>query len=136
MKLRIAFACALAVAILPTLATAPYNITPESYLAHIKFLASPDLKGRLTGTPELNKAADYIAAQFSKAKLQPLGGSYFQDFEVTARTALSDGDTITLREGRQSKDLKQGTDFVPLNLSGNGKASGAIVFAGYGISAP
>jgi aminopeptidase YwaD len=137
MKLRSTIWGALAaLAILPALATAPYNITPESYLAHIKYLASPELKGRLTGTPELNKAADYIAAQFSKAGLQPLGGSYFQDFELTARTSLSDGDTLTLRVGAQVKDLKQGTDFVPLNLSGNGKASGAIVFAGYGITAP
>ena len=137
MKSRITLHGALAaLAILPALAAAPYDITPESYLAHIKFLASPDLKGRLTGTPELNQAADYIAAQFSKAGLQPLRGSYFQDFEVTARTALSDGDRLTLHAGGHSKELKQGTDFVPLNLSGNGKASGAIVFAGYGITAP
>ena len=118
MKPRMAIrAMLVALAILPAPATAPYNISPESYLAHIKFLASPDLKGRITGTPELSKAADYIAAQFSKAGLQPLGGAYFQDFEVTARTALGDGDTLTLRAGGQSKELKQGTDFVPLNLS-------------------
>src|SRR4051794_16193759 len=122
--------------LLPTLGAAPYVITPESYLAHIKFLASPDLKGRLTGTPELNKAADYLAAQFSQAKLEPLAGTYFQDFEVTARTGLGDNDTLTLRLGGQARELKQGTDFVPLNLSGNGKASGGVVFAGYGITAP
>jgi peptidase M28-like protein/PDZ domain-containing protein len=125
-----------ALAILPALATTPYNITPESYLAHIKFLASPELKGRLTGTPELNKAADYIAAQFSKAGVQPVRGSYFQDFVVTATTGLSDDDTLTLRASGHSKELRQGTDFVPLNLSANGRASGAIVFAGYGITAP
>jgi hypothetical protein len=137
MKPRITVRCALLpLAILPALAGAPYNTTPESYLEHIKFLASPNLKGRLTGTPELNKAADYIADQFMKAKLQPLGGSYFQDFEVTARTALSDGDTLTLHARAQSEELKQGTDFVPLNLSVNGKASGPVVFAGYGITAP
>jgi aminopeptidase YwaD len=137
MKPRVILCGVLAVlAILPLAGSGQYNITPQSYLAHIKFLASTDLKGRLTGTPELNKAADYIAAQFSKARLQALRGSYFQDFEVTARTALSNGDTLTLRTAGQSKELKQGTDFVPLNLSGNGKASGAIVFAGYGITAP
>jgi aminopeptidase YwaD len=137
MKLRFALSALLvACHVLPALAAAPYVITPESYLAHIKFLASPDLKGRLTGTPELNKAAEYLAAQFSQAKLEPLAGSYFQDFEVTARTGLSDKDTLTLRLGGHSRELQQGTDFVPLNLSGNGKASGAVAFAGYGITAP
>src|SRR3954447_7432481 len=122
--------------VIPALAAATYVITPESYLAHIKFLTSPDLKGRLTGTPELNKAAEYIAARFSEARLQPLKESYFQDFEVTASTGLSDGDRLILRSGGKSKELTQGTDFVPLNLSGNGNASGEIVFAGYGITAP
>src|SRR3954452_7113109 len=126
----------LACGVLPGLAAAPYVITPESYVAHIKFLASPDLKGRLTGTPQLKKAAEYLAAQFSQAKLEPLGGSYFQDFEVTARTGLSDNDTLTLRLGGQPRKLKQGTDFVPLNLSGNGTTSRTVVFAGYGITAP
>lgn len=137
MKPRIA-SSALAVAcyVLPALAATAYIITPESYLAHVKFLASPDLKGRLTGTPELNKAAEYLAAQFSQAKLEPLAAGYFQDFEVTARTGLSDNDALTLRLGGQSRAMKQGTDFVPLNLSGNGNASGAVVFAGYGITAP
>ncbi|MBV8569116.1 MAG: M28 family peptidase [Acidobacteriaceae bacterium] len=137
MKSRIASsALLLAFPIIPVLATAPYIITPESYLAHIKFLASPDLKGRLTGTPELNKAADCLAAQFAHAKLQPLAAKYLQDFEVTARTGLSDKDSLALGLGEQSRELKQGADFVPLNLSGNGKVGGSIVFAGYGITAP
>jgi Peptidase family M28/PDZ domain len=123
-------------AMMPALAATSYHITPDSYLAHIRFLASPELKGRLTGTPELNKAADYIASQFSKAKLQRLGASYFQDFEVTARTGLGDGDVLTLRTGVAPRQLKQGVDFVPLNLSANGNTSAGIVFAGYGITAP
>src|SRR5436305_12784640 len=123
MRCRFAWSALLfACCVVPALSAAPYVITPESYLAHIKFLASPDLKGRLTGTPELNKAADYLAAQFSQAKLEPLAGTYFQDFEVTARTGLGDNDTLTLRLGGQARELKQGTDFGPLNLSGNGKA--------------
>jgi hypothetical protein len=127
-----AFFVALGLAIVPGLAVTAYQITPQAYLAHIKYLASPELKGRRTGTPELNKAASYIAAEFRKAKLEPLGDSYFQDFEVTARTGLSDTDALIWDQ----KTLKQGADFVPLNLSGNGKAKGAMVFVGYGITAP
>jgi hypothetical protein len=55
---------------------------------------------------------------------------------VTARTGLGDGDELTLRTGADLRQLKQGVDFVPLNLSANGKASAGIVFVGYGIRAP
>jgi hypothetical protein len=126
----------LLVAFAPALATTGEEITPEDYLAHVKYLASPELKGRLTGSPELNQAAEYIAAQFSRAHLEPLGASYFQDFEVTATTALDDDDAFSFQQSGKSTQLKQGSGFIPLNLSGNGKATGAIVFAGYGISAP
>src|SRR5438067_13704679 len=113
MKSRIASSALLvACSVLPALAAVPYIITPKSYVAHIKFLASPALKGRLTGTPELNKAAEYLAAQFSQARLEPLAGNYFQNFEVTARTALSDHDTLAVRLGGQRRELKQGADFV------------------------
>lgn len=122
--------------LISVLATTAEDIAPESYLAHIKYLASPELKGRLTGTPEGNQAAQYVAEQFAHAQLKPLGSNYFQDFEVTARTGLSDRDILAFEEGGKSRKLKQSTEFVPLNLSGNGKAKGSIVFAGYGITAP
>ncbi len=122
--------------LIPALPGIAAEISPTDYLAHIKFLASPELKGRLTGTPELQKAAEYIATQFSRAQVKPIGNSYFQNFEVTARTGLSDRDALVLREEGRLTELRQGVDFVPLNLSANGKAEGAIVFAGYGITAP
>lgn len=48
----------------------------------IKFLASDDLKGRGLGTPELDKAADYIAEKFKEYGLQPGSddGTYFQQW--------------------------------------------------------
>jgi hypothetical protein len=47
----------------------------------IEFLASEELKGRGLGTPELDKASEYIADNFKKAGLKPLADSYFQDFK-------------------------------------------------------
>ena len=44
---------------------------PDSYLQHVKYLASDELKGRGNGTPELERAAEYIAQQFQTAGLQP-----------------------------------------------------------------
>jgi hypothetical protein len=44
-------------------------------------LASDEMRGRKTGSPEIDKAADFIAAEFKKAGLQPLtGDTYLQEF--------------------------------------------------------
>ena len=44
-------------------------------------LASDDFGGRATGTPGIQKAADFIAAEFKKAGLQPMQGtSFLQEF--------------------------------------------------------
>lgn len=40
--------------------------------AHVRFLASPDLQGRKPGTEGNRRAADYIAARFQEAGLEPL----------------------------------------------------------------
>ncbi len=46
-------------------------------------LAADDMQGRAVFTPGIEKAAAFIAAEFKKAKLQPLEtGSYFQEFEL------------------------------------------------------
>lgn len=44
---------------------------------HISFLASDDLKGRLTGSPEEKKAAQYLGEQFKKLGLKPYRGSSY-----------------------------------------------------------
>jgi Peptidase family M28 len=47
-----------------------------------RFLASDDLKGRKTGTPEIDKAADFIAEEFKKSDLKIYNGlqTYKQSF--------------------------------------------------------
>jgi hypothetical protein len=112
------------------------DLNPDKYLAHIKYLASPELKGRLTGSPELEKAAGYIVKQFHAAGLKPVAGSYLQEFEITAHSALGTGNKLTLIISQRLKELWQERDFVPLNLSTNGQTMGPLVFAGYGITAP
>lgn len=47
------------------------------------FLASDEMRGRKTGTPEIDRAAAFIADEFKKAGLQPLqNGSYLQEFTM------------------------------------------------------
>jgi len=48
-----------------------------------KILASDDMAGRRPFTPGIEKAADFIAAEFRKAGLKPVNGSsYFQEFNL------------------------------------------------------
>ena len=107
----------------------------EQVLSHIKYLASEDLKGRGTGTPELEKAAGYIARQFHQAGLQPVDGkSYYQAFQVTtnARLGKENHFTFSVDGNKKTLDSKQ---FGALNFSSSGKVEGTLVFAGYGITA-
>lgn len=56
---------------------------------HIRFLASDKMKGRGTGSPENAKAAAYLAKQFRKYGLAPLGtNGYFQPFTARVRRVV------------------------------------------------
>ncbi|HYL74090.1 MAG TPA: M28 family peptidase [Bryobacteraceae bacterium] len=113
------------------------EMSSTEYLGYVKYLASPELRGRLTGSPELERAAGFIRDQFRSMNLKPLSGdSYYQDFEVTTSARLGGKNEARYVNGRQKSSLKFQQDFVPLNLSSDGKISGGLVFAGYGITAP
>ena len=113
------------------------ELSTTEYLGHVKYLASANMRGRATGSVELEKAAGYIAGQFRSMNLKPLAGdSYYQDFEVTTSARLGAQNRVSYTNGRQKQSLKLQQDFVPLNLSSAGTVSGALVFAGYGITAP
>ncbi len=47
------------------------------------FLASDEMRGRKAGSPEIDRAADFIASEFKKSGLEPfLGNSYLQKFTM------------------------------------------------------
>jgi aminopeptidase YwaD len=113
------------------------ELSPTEYLGYVKYLASPEMRGRATGSPELEKAAAFIRAEFRSLNLKPLSGdSYYQDFEVTTSALLGSRNQLKYSEGHEKQTLKSQQDFVPLNLSAAGKVAGEVVFAGYGITAP
>ncbi len=117
---------------------AAVQIDANQYLEDIKYLASEQLKGREDGTPEMDKAADYIARQFRGFGLRPVGdgGHYFQPFQVNTSTRPGKANRFTYSEGSRRASLTFDVEFRPLSLSANGNASGQLVFAGYGITAP
>ncbi|MDE3166488.1 MAG: M28 family peptidase [Acidobacteriota bacterium] len=111
-------------------------IDSARYLDDVKYLASPEMKGRATGSPELEKAARWIEARFKEFGLKPVGKSYLQPFEVTTEAALGKRNELDITENGRRTMLKCPGDFVPFNFSASGKVSGGVVFAGYGITAP
>src|SRR3954470_18854936 len=97
----------------------------QHYLAHVKFLASDALRGRATGSPELEKAAAYIAKQFKAAGLQPVDGkSYLQAFPVTTAAKLGTGNRFEYTASGKTSVLKFEEEFIPFNFSSRAKVSG------------
>src|SRR5579859_5899135 len=87
------------------------DLSPTEYLDYVKYLASEQMKGRATGSPELEKAAAYIAKDFKSWHLKPLhGDSYFQDFEVTTSAKLGSHNWI---DDNQDSTLVLQRNFVP-----------------------
>ncbi len=118
------------------------TIPPEAVLSHIRFLASDELKGRGNGSPGLERAADYIAAEFRKAGLE--AGStedgWFQPFEITTGVAIGTHNGLTIRAGGRTARATLGESYYPLAATPDDSivnlAEVPLVFAGYGISAP
>ena len=109
----------------------------ERYVDHVEVLAAPEMKGRGAGSPELERAGQYIAKQFEAVGLEPaLGGeSYLQPFGVTTGGEMGEGNRLVIRTPEGEISLRPGRDYVPLNFSSAGSVSGQVVFAGYGVSA-
>jgi aminopeptidase YwaD len=109
-------------------------LSSARYMQDVTYLASDALKGRGDGSPELDQAADYIAAQFQKIGLMPAGnkGTYFQNFEITTGAQLGKNNTLQIA----GANLKIDRDFIPILFSNTAQFEGPMVFAGYGITAP
>lgn len=114
-------------------------LNKEELINHVEYLGSDELEGRGTGTKGGEKTAGYLANEFEKLNLLPLGNnnSYFQYIQMHGLTPgksskmklYSDNDTIDLNLWEDYL-LHSGGDptFIPNPLP--------LVFAGYGISAP
>jgi hypothetical protein len=110
------------------------GLSAKEYFKHVSFLASDDLKGRGNGTPELQRASEYIANQFRALGLKPAGdkGTFFENFQITTGTAYGPHNALTI----DNRKLAIDADFEPLSISLPAQIDGPIVFAGYGITAP
>ncbi len=117
-------------------------ISTNDLHAHVAYLASDALEGRLTGTKGAQMAAEYIAKELQAAGVKPLGdkGTYFQNFEFTAgvQTVTNENKLVLHKSGETLREASYQVekDFRPLSFSANGEVSGEVVFVGYGLTVP
>lgn len=100
--------------------------------SHVEYLASDALEGRASGSQGELLSAEYIASQFKKYGLKPLGagGSYLQSFDFATLRMANNSCELVLN----GTPLKLFKDFYPLSFSSNkGSITGQAVFAGSGV---
>jgi hypothetical protein len=107
-------------------------------------LASDEMRGRKAGTPDIDKAAGFIADEFKKAGLEPVkGSSYLQDFmmvrprfkdvkgEMDDQELNSKSIIVITMEPELKVDEKSGYDLQYVKKGDNGAAKKLRSFCGY-----
>ena len=114
-------------------------ITAAGLKGDVFFLAADEMRGRDALSHEGRIAANYIASEFMRLGLKPIGdaGTYFQNFPMTAAAIDREKTALVVHWGAASKTFTYGADFEPYGQSNSPMTLTApLVFAGYGISAP
>jgi len=103
------------------------NVNTLESASHIWFLASDELRGRETGSPEIDIAASYIASQFRKYGVLPINGSFFQEIPLKSTMPPEEG---KLAFNGEIKSI--GVDFVALRAT-KIASKNEVVFLEYGM---
>lgn len=115
------------------------EISADRIKAHVAFLASDRLEGRGPGTRGEFLTTEYLADEFKKAGLKPIGagGTYFQAVPLL-RVATSPKSTLRAVKGETTLDIPceegfSGTSQTQKELE---EFDAEAVFLGHGITAP
>jgi len=74
-------------------------VTKGNIQGHIYFLASDELKGRQTGSPEIDIAAEYIKASFMRYGVKPVPGAEEGYFQPVPMASISKPDHVMVGVG-------------------------------------
>jgi len=105
------------------------EVTVNELKTHISYLASDELKGRLTGSAGDSLAAEYIRKDLKESGLIPLYDKGFQHFRITDKIINGPANSLKI----SGTSLTLGTDFATFAFSQNSSFGGEVVFAGYGF---
>ena len=106
---------------------------------HLLYLADDARMGRMTGTPEYDEAAAYVAGHFEVLGLEPGGeDGWYQQVPMLSRRIDIDAATVVYHQDDGDNGLRWKDDFV---MDGDAaraetKIRAEVVFAGFGIHAP
>jgi Peptidase family M28/PA domain len=118
-----------------------HSISSHTLLGYVEELVSEKYGGRLTGTPEYNACADWVASLLEKWGVRPAGdgGTYHQSFP-NPYTLVFPGCEVFLRlplmGGEIRKNYRYEDEFIPGGTSGSGEVTAEVVYVGYGTTAP
>jgi len=106
-------------------------ITKNDAEAHLTFLAADEMRGRNTGSPEIDIAANYIASYFRQLGIKAAPGTnqYFQKVEFQNVTPAS---LVEFGIGQKSFKVKE--DVVQF-MGGDIEVTAEMIFVGYGTKA-
>lgn len=121
------------------------GIDSQTLYGYVRELTSEKYGGRLTGTPEYNLCAEWVASLLKKWGIEPAGdkGAYLQSFP-NPYTLVFKGCAAILRipvgsgraKGEILKHYRFEDEFIPGGTSASGEVTAEVIYVGYGISAP
>ncbi len=120
--------------------TAATDGAAERIRAHVHFLADDLLEGRVAGSRGYDIAANYVAAQFATAGLEP-GASdagWMQPLQLVEAGAVIPGAQIVVTRDGVSTALTVMDDFLPIpdTNAAESAVTASMVFVGFGVHAP
>jgi hypothetical protein len=110
------------------------DIGADELRAHVTRLASDELEGRRAGKPGGSKAAEYIAARFEAAGLEPIGDGYLQPVPLYPELIEEKSSLTAHLPGGKTRAFAPGGDWLVFPTANATRLEGReVVFAGYGI---
>jgi hypothetical protein len=118
-----------------------HSISSHDLFEYAAELSSDKYRGRMSGSPGYEAAAEWVANLVKDWGLKPGVGdsSYFQWFPNAWTEVLTPGTVKLLPQqgtNKKVKILSFPDDFYPGSNSASGSIEGEMVYAGFGISAP
>src|SRR5450631_3530920 len=89
------------------------HVSADSLRGNLSFIASDLLEGRATPSRGLDLAAEYIAAQFRRAGLEPMGDDgYFQTASLVQREPNYEGFEMTFSAGGKALRIEKSEAYL------------------------